>query len=415
MKQSYYQRDNCRLCNSKSLFIVLDLMDTPVGDAYVSDALDNKNQPTFPLGLYRCDSCGHLQLLDVVNPKLLYGNFTYHTAISVGLSEHFKTYSFDIARKFDLKKGDLVVDIGSNDGTLLRYFKDNHYVNVLGIEPAKEIAEEASRAGIETIPAYFTKQLGEKIREERGPVKVVTINNTIANIDDLSDFLAGVHYLLGNDGVLVLETGYGVDLIQGYLVDVIYHEHLGYFSVGDLKNFLESNAFELIDISRIPNKGGSLRAVVQNKGGLRKPSSNISDMILYEEALRVRSSRFYEPFIRRMEDTKEQMQFLLLRLRESGKNIIGFGASVGVTTLLYYLDLAKYLECLVDENPIKQDTYSPGFNLKVEHPSYLQECVPDYILILAWRYADGIIRKYPLVQEYGGRFIVPLPTISILS
>lgn len=413
MPQNYHRRATCRLCSSKKLKLVLDLVATPVGDAYVPQKRLEEKQELYPLGLYVCKDCGHAQLVDIVNPNILYENFTYHTAISYSLVEHFRGYANDALEKVSTPKNSLVVDVGSNDGSLLKFFKERG-MKVLGVDPAKSIAVEATAAGVETLPEFFNQKLASEIKKKYGSPKIITTNNTMANIDDLTDIMEGIKILLDDDGALVFETGYGVSLVQNKLVDVIYHEHLGYFSASDLNFFLRKNGLELFDIQVISSKGGSLRGFAQKTGGPRKISSSVKNLLLVEKALGVSEPEFYAPLAQSIEKDKKALQQILASLKKDGKKIAGFGASVGVTTLLYHYQLVEYLDFLVDDNKIKQGTFSPGFHLPVLHPRALEEKKPDYILILSWRYAEPIMKKYAAYRAAGGHFILPLPHLSMV-
>lgn len=405
-------RTDCRLCGACDLERVLHLAATPVGDAYVSAERRGEPQPTSPLDLFLCRGCGHAQLLEVIDPELLYGNFIYRTAISLGLVEHFQRYADDVLGRVSLPAGALAVDIGSNDGTLLRCFKARG-LRVLGIDPAHEIAREATAAGIETLETLFTTALARRIREERGPAAIVTANNTFANVDDLDDLTEGIRDLLTPEGIFVCETGYLLDLVQQGLVDNIYHEHLGYFSVKPLEAFLRRHELELIDVERIPTKGGSLRATAQRRGGPRQVSPSVENLIALEARLGLDRAEPFTALAERVERVGAELGDLLRALKGQGKTVAGYGASVGVTTLLYTFRLGGLLSFLIDENPAKHHRFSPGQHLPVLPPGALEERQPDAVVILAWRYAQPIISKHAGYLDQGGQFIIPLPEVRI--
>ena len=255
-------RETCRMCDSRDLAVVLKLAPTPPGDHYVTaDALD-RPQPEYPMTLVMCERCGLAQLPDVVDPDILYRDYIYNTSISLGLVHHFDRYAESVLARTGAAPGALVIDIGSNDGTLLRAFKSRG-MRVLGVDPAREVARKATAAGLETVNAFFDSALADDLRRDHGPAAIVTANNVFANVDDLHDFAEGVRCLLAPDGVFVFETGYFPDLIRYRIIDNIYQEHLSYYSVKPLARFFPRYGMHLAAVDHEPTKGGSIRGFVQ--------------------------------------------------------------------------------------------------------------------------------------------------------
>lgn len=232
MKTLSFRRDTCRLCGGKNLESVIKFENTPIGDAYVTEEHLDKKQEVFPVEVFLCRDCGHAQLLDVVDSEAIYREYLYKTSISLGLVEHFRKGVDSILDYVKPEKGAFVVDIGSNDGSVLQAFK-NKGMRVLGVDPAKEIAKKATEKGIKTIPEIFNLKLAKDINNKYGQAQIIITNNTFANIDDLDDVMAGIKEILAPNGVFVVETGYALDLLQKIVFDNIYHEHLSYFSVND--------------------------------------------------------------------------------------------------------------------------------------------------------------------------------------
>jgi NAD(P)-dependent dehydrogenase (short-subunit alcohol dehydrogenase family) len=412
MSKSIFRRDTCRLCGSHELQLVLPFVPTPVGDDYIASDRLNEIQDVYPIDLFLCHNCGLVQLLDVIDPEVLYKNFIYTTSVSLGLVEHFQKYAEDVIQWVCPPSEGFVVDVGSNDGTVLRCFQKKG-LRVLGIEPAVEISRKATESGVETLPVFFNSAVGIQIREERGVANIITSNNTFANIDNLKDMFAGVRELLAPDGVFVFETGYIVDLLQKGIFDYIYHEHLSYFSVKPLESFFRENGMELIDIDRVSPKGGSLRGFVQLAGGLRPVSPSVKKLIELETSLGVDRA---EPFIAlgaRISEIKQQLIALLKNLKAQGKTIAGYGASVGVTTFLYLFELGDLLTFIVDDNPAKHNLFTPGDHIPVLPSSAIYDRKPDYVFILAWRYSEPIMNRHQEYIEGGGHFILPWPEIQI--
>lgn len=413
MTDSVYRRDNCRLCGSRALEKVLPLAPTPLADAYISAEHINKPQQVYPLDLYLCKDCGFAQLLDIVIPQVIYLDYIYETVSSLGLVDHFRRYADDVNAIIKPPLNALVVDIGSNDGSLLRFFK-KHGMRVLGVDPAREIARRATAAGIETLPEFFNHDLVRKIKNEHGPAAIVTANNLYANVDDLNTLTAAICDLLTPDGVFVFESFYLMDWMQNMVFDFTYHEHLSYFSVKPLVSFFRRHNMELIDVKRVPTKGGSVRYTVQRAGGPRPVSPAVAELIALETKTGLHCSKTFKAFAARIDNAKKKVLDLVKSLLKQGKTIAGYGASATTTTLIYHFELGDKLRFIADDYEAKQNLYSPGYHIPVLAPQALYERRPDYVLILAWRYAEPIIKKHKAFLDQGGHFIMPLPDLRIV-
>ena len=265
--QDYYFRDTCRLCESKDLTKVIELTPTPPGNNFLTEAELGQPEPTYPLELYFCVDCFHLQLGHVVDPEILYqNNYHYVSGTSSVFVEHLRTYAAHMISKFSLPKGSLIGDIGSNDGTCLRAFKDAGF-EVLGVDPATEIADQASKDGIPTVNAFFNSTVAAQLREQHGAAKLVTSHNACAHIDDLKDVVVGARDWLADDGLFCIEVGYLVDVYQNTWFDTMYHEHLDYHSVAPLVKFFTGLKMSVVSVERIAPQGGSIRVIVQKEGG----------------------------------------------------------------------------------------------------------------------------------------------------
>jgi SAM-dependent methyltransferase len=389
------------------------MIPTPIADAYVpSDAVPS-DQARYPLDLYLCKSCGHVQLLDVVDPDLLFRSYIYFTANSLGLQEHFTKYAEVVSGRVGLAPGSLVVDIGSNDGTLLRFFKDRG-MRVLGVDPATEIACRAAAVGIDTIPEFYTSELARRIRGEHGTAAVITANNVFAHADDLASMAVGIRELLAPDGMFIFEVSYLVDIVQSRLFDTIYHEHVSYHSVGPLEQFFRRHELELFDAERIPLKGGSLRGFVQRAGGPWPATSAGPELLTLEARLGVTEPHLFRRFAADLQATKADLQRVLREVKAQGRSIAGFGASATVTTLIYQFELGEFLSFIVDDNPRRHGLFSPGHHIPVVSPQMLYERRPDYVVILAWVYAEPIMQRHRAYQDRGGRFVLPMPKVQVM-
>ncbi len=380
---------------------------TPVGDAYVSGDRLAETQPTYPLDVWLCRDCGLAQLVDVVDPELLYVDYVYHTSVSLGLVEHFQHYAEDVVARIQPPPGALVVDLGSNDGSLLQAFRSCG-MRVLGIDPARDVARVANERGIETLNTFFSAALANKLRQERGPATLITANNVFANLDDLQDICAGIVAWLAPDGVFVMETSYVAAVLEHTLVETIFHEHLSYFSLGPLIPFFRRVGMEVIDAQRQPTKGGSLRLTMQRLGAGRPVGRSVAEVLAAERDAGIHTPMPFEKMGRHLARIKVDVQRTLRGLKAAGKKVAGYGASVGAVTLLYDWELKGTLDFLVDDHVRKQNTFSPGQHIPVFAPQSLYDRHADAVLILAWHYAEPIMRKHP---HFTGEWIVPLPEV----
>lgn len=407
------RRDDCRLCGGRRLTQVLSLAPTPPANAFVArDALD-KPQERFPLDVFFCESCGHVQLRDVVDPRVLFENYVYVSGTSPVFVRHFEDYARTVVERFRPAAGSLALDIGSNDGTLLGFFRKAG-LKVLGIDPARAIAAEAGKRGIETWTEFFGPALAARIRAERGPAAVITANNVFAHADDLAGIADGVRDLLGPDGVFVFEVSYLVDVYENTLFDTIYHEHLAYHSVAPLKRFLDAHGLELFAAERVSSHGGSLRGFAQPNGGPRRADGSVETLIALEKSLGLDRAETLVAFGRKIDAVGEALRALLRGLKRDGKRVAGFGAPAKATTLMFHFGLgAGALEFIVDDSPLKQGLFSPGLHVPVLPSQVLYERKPDYLLILAWNFAKPIMANHARFAAAGGRFIVPLPSVEV--
>jgi len=413
MKEYVHRRDNCRLCGSRDLELVLHLNPSPIGDAYVPADKLKIVQEIYPLDLYLCKSCGHVQMLDIVDPEILFGEYTFVTSSSPGLMEHFRKAAEELTSRTELPDGSLVVEIGSNDGAMLRFFKDKG-MRVLGIDPARDIANKATESGLETLPTYFTYELAKKIKDTYGQASMIIANNVFAHVDDLVDIAKGIQHLLAPDGIFVFEVSSLIDVVQKMLFDTVYHEHLSFHSLKPLQAFFRKYGMEIIDVSGIPTKGGNIRGIVQLAGGKRLRSRSVDEMIEMEKKLGMDRAETFREFAARIDKVKSELLALLKDIKSKGKTVAGYGASVTVTTLVYNFELGRFLSFIVDDNRSKQNLFSPGYHIPVLSPQELYDKKPDYVVILAWNYAPQIMKKNQAYLDGGGHFIVPLPGVKIL-
>jgi len=385
-----------------------------IADHYVPEDRLAQTQPEYPLDLYLCLDCGHVQNIDVVDPSLLFRDYHYKTSSSLGLVEHYRRYATEVTAEAGAKPGALVVEIGSNDGSLLGFFKQQG-LRVLGVDPAVQIAASATQSGVPTIPEFFTEALARRIVDEHGPAEIVAANNVFAHADDLGDITRGIATCLSKSGMFVFEVSYLTDIVDRFLFDTVYHEHVSYHSIRPLAAFFERNGLMLIDVRRNQSKGGSIRGYAQRLDGTREPAPVVQSLIDDEHHRGLDSIDLFRRYAEEIARRKLEVVSFIDAERAAGRVVAGYGASTTVTTLLAQFDLASRIDFLADDNPQKAGLFSPGAHLPVVPSEALYERRPDVVVILAWNYATLIIRKHERFLREGRRFLIPLPQMRVIG
>ncbi|GAB2861240.1 class I SAM-dependent methyltransferase [Pseudoduganella ginsengisoli] len=412
--KNYKHRDDCRLCGSTQFELVLPIKPSPIGDAFVKADQLNEPQELFPLDTYICLDCGHVQNLDIVDPDILFRNYTYRTSSSLGLVQHFQEYAKAVVEKLAIQPGALVVEIGSNDGSLLKAYKALG-LRVQGVDPAKNIAAGATAEGVPTHPDFFSSAVAKELRAELGPAQLMCANNVFAHADQIGDIVAGIRTLLAPDGAFVFEVSYIPDMVDHFVFDTIYHEHVSHHSLLPLERFFRLHDMTLFDVERVATKGGSIRAFAQPLStGQRPRSERLQAMFAEEERRGITQPEIYRQFYKDIEVRKRAVLDVVDRAIAEGKTVAGYGASTTATTLLYHFELESRLKYIVDDNPIKWDTFSPGAHLPVHPSTELVTRKPDLVVILAWMYVKPITAKHGPYMEQGGQFLVPLPALQLI-
>ena len=407
----HHKRADCRLCGTKVLECVLHLTPTPPANALVSAAEKNQEQPTYPLDVYRCAECGHLQLIDIVDPNVLFTHYVYVSSTSPVMVGYLKDQCATIVRRLQLKPGDLVVEFGSNDGTLLRFFKEAG-MRVLGVDPAANIAPDASE--IETLADFFGSNVGKRIREKYGPAKVICAYNVCAHIDDLRGVIHDVHALLAPDGQFVFEVGYLLDVYRNTLFDTIYHEHVDFHHIEPLKRFFSENGLKLLHVDHSDIQGGAIVCYVGASS--KQEDHTVEEFIALEHDAGLHRAETFRSWGEAIEQRGKELMLLLRGLKTQGKSIAAYGATAKATTLMYHFGLdSSVLDYIVDDNPLKQGMYTPGRHIPVHSPEMLYQQRPDYVLVLAWNFATPIIEKHRHYAGIRSRFILPLPNLTIVG
>ena len=411
MQELIKKNTSCRVCGGKNLSKVISLGEMPPANAFLKKENLSRPENTFPLEVYFCNDCSFVQLIDIVNPEILFRDYVYVSSTSPVFIAHFKELSEKVITQFNLKQNDFVVDLGSNDGILLRPFKEKG-MKVLGVDPAEKIAELATKNGIETLPVFFNVNVAKDIAKKRGKAKIITTTSVFSHVDDLDEFTNGVKELIADDGVFIIEVYYLKALLEKNLFDTIYHEHLSYFTLKTISKLMERLGMEVFGVDKTDTHGGSLRVFIQKKNSLHKKTESINLFLGEEEKKNLHKIETYKKFAEKIERNKEALRELLKDLKSKGKSIAGYGAPAKGNTLLNYFNIGtELLDYIVDDSKWKQGLYTPGMHIPVVSAEKLSEKKPDYILILAWNFADSIISK---LQEFD-KFIIPVPIPQIVS
>lgn len=393
----------------------LDLGEQPLANSFLHDETERAGEPRFPLVVYFCSDCFLVQLADVIDPEILFRNYLYVTGTSDTISEHNQRYAAAVVEHLGLGPEQRVTEIASNDGSLLKRFKALG-VRTLGVEPAQNIAARAQADGIETLPMFFGAESAERILESHGPSQAVIGNNVLAHVDDTLGFLRGARKLLAPGGRVIVEVPYLGVLLQKLEYDTVYHEHLCYFSVAALARLCENAGLRIERVDDMPVHGGTIRVYAADAAALPDHSPAVRSRIEAEVKDGLTSPERYHAFASAVAEQRRELRALLGELRAQGKSVAGYGAPAKGNTLLNYCEISRdSLPYVVDKSPLKVGLLTPGSHIRVLPVAALLEQQPDYLLILAWNFADEVMAQQREYQARGGKFIIPIPRPRVVS
>jgi 2-polyprenyl-3-methyl-5-hydroxy-6-metoxy-1,4-benzoquinol methylase len=414
MNNQVFHRETCRLCDSPNIELVVKLEPIPLSENYCNDSDTGKTAARFPVDLYMCADCGHVHQLDVVDSKSLWENYTYYSGEAKGMSEHLNQVASNIIATQKLPSNALVIDIGSNDGTLLRPFKNAGY-RVLGIDPAREIAKTATESGIETLPELMSLSLGEDIRKKWGKAHVVCMFNAFAHADNLGEIAESIRAMLAPCGIFVFEAQYLLDIIDRMLIATIFHEHMSHHSVKALTIFFASHGLELIDVERVHIQHGSIIGTVQLIGGKLNIKPSVRQLLDLEARRGLDKIETLKNFGSKIAQQRGRTSKLVNTWKKEGLTIAGYGAARSGPTLISQLGLTDVIEFIVDDHPQKVNKFSSGDGIRIRPTADLCKLMPSYTVILAWVHSANIIETNREYLDKGGHFVVLCPETRVIG
>ncbi len=405
---------SCRFCGGKLARTFVDLGTSPLCETYLSTADLNRGEVHYPLHVYVCESCFLVQLEEYESAENIFSDYAYFSSYSDSWLKHAEKYCDKMMTQFGLGGQSFVVEVASNDGYLLQYFVQR-MVPVLGIEPAANVAKVAVEKGVPTLVRFFGAQLANELAAEGRCADLVLGNNVLAQVPDLNDFVEGLKILLKPEGVLTLEFPHLLRLIEHNEFDTIYHEHFSYFSMLTAARILEAHGLKVFDVEELSTHGGSLRVYAcRAEAQTHDIAVSVSRLIAEEEKAGLASVEGYESFASQVKQTKLALVEFLLTAARQGKRVVGYGAPGKSATLLHYCGIGKDLiEYTVDRSPFKQGRFLPGSRIPIYHPDRIRETKPDYVVILPWNLKDEIMEQLQFIREWGGRFVVPIPKVTV--
>lgn len=411
MKREVKMSNYCRFCKKELKTIFADLNMSPISNNYIKPENYDKAEVTYPLITYVCDDCKLVQTLDFsTSEEIFTEEYAYFSSFSTSWLEHCKTYVEMVMKKLNLNESSHVMEIASNDGYLLQYFKEKN-IPILGIEPCKSVADVALQKGIKTLVEFFTEELAKKLPKS----DLILMNNVLAHVPDINDFVAGIKAALNPQGTVTIEFPHLLNIIKFNQFDTIYHEHYSYLSLIFVVKLFKKHGLKIYDVEKLQTHGGSLRIYGCHKNNSKEISKNVTNLLEEEDKFGLNDVDTYKNYAEKVKKTKRNLLSLLIKIKNDGKSIVAYGAAAKGNTLFNYCGISRdFIDYSVDLNPHKQNTFLPGSHIEVKSPDEIKRTKPDYILITPWNIKDEIMKQLNYTKEWGCKFIVAIPDARII-
>ncbi len=405
----------CRFCGNQLVHTFVDLGAMPLSNGFLKVNDLKKMEPFYPLHAYVCDNCFLVQLPAFHTPEEIFEEYAYFSSFSSSWIEHVKNYVDNIIPKLKLNRDSTVVEIASNDGYLLRFFKEKG-IPILGIEPAKNVAEVAKKKGIPTIVDFFGTSLAKDLKKKNISGDLIIANNVLAHVPDINDFVQGLKVLLSSSGVVTAEFPHLLSLIENNQFDTIYHEHFSYFSFYTIQKIFKSHGLKIFDVEKISTHGGSLRIYASHEeDSLKIISDRVRNLYESEKNVGIDHLDLYSKFKTKVEISKRKILELMIKIKKENAHLVGYGAPAKGNILLNYCGIRRdFIDYTVDKNPYKQGCFLPGTHIPIYSPEKIKETRPDYVIIMPWNIQDEIIKDMGFIKQWGGKFVVLIPEPRIL-
>ena len=405
----------CRFCGASLELTVVDLGMSPLCESFLRADQIWTMEAFYPLHVFACERCFLVQLEAFVPPDEIFSEYAYFSAYSTSWVEHARRYVEVIRDRLDLGPDDLVVELASNDGYLLQHFVGTG-IQILGIDPAANVAAAAEERGVPTLVTFFGQEAARRLVDDGLHATLIVGNNVLAQVPDLNDFVGGVKTLLRDEGTATFEFPHLLRLLEGLQYDTIYHEHFSYFSLASIVEILGAHGLDVFDVEELPTHGGSLRVYAQHEGGQRMIEPAVATMVAYEAEVGLRSRERYQRFADDVKESRWTLLDMLIRLRREGAQVVGYGAPGKGNTLLNYCGIrTDLLDYTVDRNPYKQGLFTPGTHIPIYAPERIADTRPDFVVVLPWNLFPEISEQLAYVGEWGGRLIVPIPRATLVE
>jgi 2-polyprenyl-3-methyl-5-hydroxy-6-metoxy-1,4-benzoquinol methylase len=404
---------NCRFCNFNLNKIFVDLGESPLANSFVKKE-QISTEKLFPLCAYVCENCLLVQLEEIESPENIFSEYAYFSSYSDSWLKHAEDYVETIIARFPIDKNSLVIEIASNDGYLLQYFQEKK-IQILGIEPAENVAKKAIEKNIPTITKFFNSRIASQLSQDKKLADLIVGNNVLAHVPNLNDFIRGLKIILKPKGIITLEFPHLLQLIKFNQFDTIYHEHFSYFSLISLEKIFLFHKLQIFDVEEITTHGGSLRIFVthlENKSN--NITKNVNRILNKEKKFGLDNMSKYLEFSKNVESIKNQLNNFFKNIKKTSEKVVCYGAAAKGNTLLNYCKIGKdMIEYVVDRSEYKQELYLPGSHIPIKSPEEIIKTKPDYVLILPWNLKNEIMDQMKIIREWNGKFVIPIPEVKV--